>query len=126
LSTKSCLAKCPNSSSEQKSLRAWLPSILSKSCADVFGWFWDVLEIFTFFLFFCHVLVATAEFFRRLLDQIRTENALPGADRPVPCSLLQDVRAKLRTAAGFQTAFVQGSSSRGTSVDDMGGLVPWR
>lgn len=58
----------------------------------------------------------------RLLDQIRTENALPGADRPVPCSLLQDVWAKLGTAAGFQTAFVHGSSSRGTSVDDMGGL----
>eukprot|EP00435_Cladocopium_sp_Y103_P075386 s3_g57.t1 len=63
---------------------------------------------------------------RRLLDQTRTENALPGGDRPVPGALLRDVRAKLRAAATFQTAFVQGSSSRGTSVDDMGGLAPWK
>ena len=62
---------------------------------------------------------------RRLLDQLRTENALPGTDRPVPGSLLRDVRAKLAAAAGFQTALVQGSSSKGTSVDDMGGLAPW-
>ena len=62
---------------------------------------------------------------RHLLDTIRTENALPG-DRIVPKSLLDDVEKKMQAATGapsFRSAFVQGSSSRNTSVDDMGGLV---
>ena len=81
----------PNSSSEQKSLRAWLHSILSKSCADVFGWLWDVLEIFTFFCFFCHVLVATAKSFTQALVGSDPHRKRPAGRRP-PGALLPAAR----------------------------------
>ena len=71
----------------------------------------------------CVLIVFTC--LRHLLDIIRTENVLPG-DRIVPKSLLDDVEKKMEAATGtpsFRSAFVQGSSSRNTSVDDMGGLV---